>query len=1172
VSSTTNGSLTLNTDGSFTYTPNSNFNGTDAFTYLTNDGTLDSNVATVTLTVNAVNDAPVAVDDTFMVDEDNTLTISAPGVLGNDTDVDSAALTALLVSSTTNGSLTLNTDGSFTYTPNSNFNGTDAFTYRTSDGADLSNVATVSLTINAVNDAPIARDDAATTDENATLIVAAPGLLFNDTDVDTGDILAVATVSGVAANVGTTFALATGALLTVNADGSYTYNPNGAFEFLDTGEAIADSFTYTARDAQGAGSNLATATIIITGVNDAPVASNDSYTTNEDTPLTITAPGVLFNDVDVEGDSLAALLVTGPANGLLVLNADGSFSYIPNADFNGSDAFTYRASDGTDNSNVATVTLLVTAVDDNNAPTAHDDSFTVAEDGTLTVTAPGVLGNDTDADNDTLTAALVTGPAFGSLVFGTDGSFSYVPNADFFGADSFTYRANDGEDDSSAATVTLTVTAVNDAPLANDDSATTTEDQPVTIAALANDADVDNALFVAAFSQGVNGTVVQNADGTFTYTPAPDFNGTDSFTYTLDDGEFTDTATVTITVNAVNDAPAGIDDTAATGEDTPVTIAVLANDTDIEGDTLTVAAFTDADHGAVVLNLDDTFTYTPNPNYFGPDAFSYAVSDGNGGFDTATVFLTVSPVNDAPVANDDALAAVEDTPVTYAAAQLLANDLDVEDDTLIIASVTSGAGGTAILNGDGTVSFTPDAGFTGTASFTYTASDGSLLSNVATVLVAVQEAGGDGAIDVEKYVKLSGDRHKGNEGVGNGEDPPPPGHDFNQNDGPGTSPGNPGSKGGQGHDDHDHDDHDHDDHDHDGHDHDGHDHGHGPRPGHGGGFGLDADSGPGLIAGAGEAIVFTYVLTNPGTVAIANVTLVDDNETPGAPEDDFRPDPLLRKGYNVGDSDRDGLLDPGEAWIYTWSTLVTEGQHVNIATATGATVEGGSTVSDSDAAYWLGVDREDASIGNFVWDDRDRDGIQDRDEKGIKGVTVKLLDGDGTVVATRVTDKRGFYHFTDLASGTYTVVVTESNFAHGGALAGWQASPQDRGSSDVKDSDGDPVTHRSQAIVLAAGQQNSSVDFGFKAPAHDDDCGKPDHDDKGHDRDHDGRGHDYRDDWDNRHGPADHHERDGDNDRGKDKNRIDWSDCFRPAYSNPYGHDGKRGGDWTFSFDRRGKK
>ena len=193
-----------------------------------------------------------------------------------------------------------------------------------------------------------------------------------------------------------------------------------------------------------------------TGVNDAPVAVDDAYSTAEDTVLVVPAPGVLGNDGDADGDPLSAALVGGPANGTLVLNADGSFTYAPNANFVGTDSFTYTASDGTATSNTATVTITVTAVND--APVAIDDAYTIPDESVLVVPAPGVLGNDTDAEGDPLLASLVSGPSSGTVVLVANGSFTYTPQT--VGTFAFVYRATDPSGASDDATVTITVTEV----------------------------------------------------------------------------------------------------------------------------------------------------------------------------------------------------------------------------------------------------------------------------------------------------------------------------------------------------------------------------------------------------------------------------------------------------------------------------------------------------------------------------------------------------------------------------------------------------------------------------------------------------------------------------------------------------------------------------------------
>jgi VCBS repeat-containing protein len=355
----------------------------------------------------------------------------------------------------------------------------------------------------------------------------------------------------------------------------------------------------------------------------------------------------------------------------------------------------------------------------------------------------GVLANDTDVENDLLLGAtLVAGPANGTLAWRGDGTFSYIPNPNFHGTDSFTYRTNDGRADSNVATVTITVNAVNDPPVADDDDASTDEDTGVTIAVLSNDTDVDgDILAVSSITQPSHGTATINADGTITYTPAANYNGPDSFTYSASDGNGgTDAATVSLTVRPVNDAPVAVDDTATTDEDSAATIAVLANDSDVDGDALSPILASGPSHGSVVLNADGTFTYTPNTNYNGADSFTYRASDGTLSSNVATVMIDIRPVNDAPSAANDNYATDQGQVLDVPAAGVLANDTDVDGDALTAVLVGGPTNGTLTLFANGSFRYTPNAGFTGTDTFTYRASDGALESNLATVSILVSPA------------------------------------------------------------------------------------------------------------------------------------------------------------------------------------------------------------------------------------------------------------------------------------------------------------------------------------------------------------------------------------------------------------------------------------------------
>ncbi|WIX33732.1 Ig-like domain-containing protein [Salinicola sp. JS01] len=796
VSGAQNGSVVLNADGTITFTPAADYNGNASFTYTVSDGQGGTDTATVGVRVTPVNDAPVAGDDNadptaandaLTTTEDTALTITPATLLSNDRDVDGDSLTITSVSGAQNGSVVLNADGTITFTPAADYNGNASFTYTVSDGQGGTDTATVGVRVTPVNDAPVAGDDnadptaandALTTTEDTALTITPATLLSNDRDVD-GDSLTITSVSG-----------AQNGSVVLNADGTITFTPAADYN----GNA---SFTYTVSDGQG-GTDTATVGVRVTPVNDAPVAgddnadptaANDALTTTEDTALTITPATLLSNDRDVDGDSLTITSVSGAQNGSVVLNADGTITFTPAADYNGNASFTYTVSDGQGGTDTATVGVRVTPVndapvagDDNADPTAANDALTTTEDTALTITPATLLSNDRDVDGDSLTITSVSGAQNGSVVLNADGTITFTPAADYNGNASFTYTVSDGQGGTDTATVGVRVTPVNDAPVAGDDNAdptaandalTTTEDTALTITPatlLSNDRDVDgDSLTITSVSGAQNGSVVLNADGTITFTPAADYNGNASFTYTVSDGQGgTDTATVGVRVTPVNDAPVAGDDNAdptaandalTTTEDTALTITpatLLSNDRDVDGDSLTITSVSGAQNGSVVLNADGTITFTPAADYNGNASFTYTVSDGQGGTDTATVGVRVTPVNDAPVARADTGTTGENTILNVSAVQgVLANDSDVDGGTLSVSAVNGVAGsvgqaiagsngGTFTLNADGSYSFNPGtafdrlaAGQQDTTQVSYTVSDGQGGSAISTLTVTV---------------------------------------------------------------------------------------------------------------------------------------------------------------------------------------------------------------------------------------------------------------------------------------------------------------------------------------------------------------------------------------------------------------------------------------------------
>ncbi len=386
------------------------------------------------------NTLPTANDDTYTLPEDaSILQVFVPanlGVLVNDTDAEGDGLTAVLVTEPQHGTLVLSANGSFSYDSDPDFFGTDSFTYTANDFRP-SAPATVTLEVTPQYDPAVANADQYKLLSGTVLHVdAGSGLLNNDLNPDQ-----VALQVEVATPV-------TAGSLTLNPDGSFDYDPQGF-----AGRA---RFDYHIKDGTGI-SQPATVTLI---VNTPPEAVDDAFQVNEDTLLITTpATGLLANDVDAERDALTATLISDASHGTVTLATDGTFNYAPEANYFGSDEFTYQVADGEDNSNVATVRLTVNSVND--APTAAADTYFTLANTSLTIPpTAGVLQNDQDIESQPLVARLVQDVSQGRLTMNTNGSFSYVPPADFTGVATFSYRADDGQDQSDPTTVQIAINSL----------------------------------------------------------------------------------------------------------------------------------------------------------------------------------------------------------------------------------------------------------------------------------------------------------------------------------------------------------------------------------------------------------------------------------------------------------------------------------------------------------------------------------------------------------------------------------------------------------------------------------------------------------------------------------------------------------------------------------------
>ncbi len=532
-------------------------------------------------------------------------------------------------------------------------------------------------------------------------------VLGNDADPEAGPL----TVAGVTQGAK--------GFVAVNPDGTVAYTPNAG----ETGE---DTFTYYVTDVHG-GEAAATVTVTIAPLSHAPVANDDAVSVDEDGMAYVE---VLSNDSDPDDDFLSVESVTQGTHGSVSINPDNTVKYTPAPNYNGADSFTYTVTDGTGETDMATVTVTVSEVND--PPVAVDDVMTTNEDtnGTL-----NVFTNDSDAENEALTALSVTYSDHATAFLATNGDLVYQPKANYNGPDVVFYTFRDSRGATATGTVTITVTPVNDAPVASADSTSVAEDGTVNVSVLTNDTDVDNdTLTVASVMQGAGGVVSINPDNTVKYTPAANFHGSDSFTYTMSDGNGgTSTATVTVTITPVNDAPVANADSASVAEDDRVDVAVLSNDTDPENNTLTVTAVTQGAHGTVSIMPNNTVRYGPASNYNGSDSFTYTASDGNGGTATASVTMTITPVNDAPVAVNDTATVAAGSAVTIS---VRANDVDVDGQTLTITAVTQGTRGSVTINAGQTVTYTATL-FVGNDSFTYTVSDGAGGTATATVTVTL---------------------------------------------------------------------------------------------------------------------------------------------------------------------------------------------------------------------------------------------------------------------------------------------------------------------------------------------------------------------------------------------------------------------------------------------------
>jgi hypothetical protein len=747
-------------EGAVQYEHTSTTTQDDTFDFTVTDQGGSGLAATGTFTVTiTTNSPPTAQADTFATDEDETLVVAdaANGVLTNDSDPDRDDLQASLVTNPSDGSLTLNGDGTFTYDPAPNVNGSDQFDYRAGDGAGGADTTSVTLIIRAVNDTPqVATNDGLTLDEGASKTISASVLDVSDPDDDASAL--TYTVESVPANGtlrsdGTT--LSSGDTFTQAAvnSGTLAYAHDGS-------ETTSDSFDFSVADDGGASTETATFSITVTPVNDTPVlATNAGRTVAEGADSLLTTQQLQVTDAESGPSALTYTVETRPANGALIAGGDtlangGTFSqanvndstvvYAHDGSETTSDSFDLSVTDeGGASTETATFSITVTPVND--APTvATNDGLTLDEGASKTISASVLDVSDPDDDASALTYTVESVPANGTLRSdGTtlssgdtftqaavnSGTLAYAHDGSETTSDSFDFSV---ADDDGAATGTtsfsISISLVNASPVASDDAYTTDEDETLVVAdaangLFANDSDPDgDDLQASIVTNPSDGNLTLNGDGTFTYEPATNFNGSDRFAYRAGDGAGgADTAAVDLTIRAVNDTPAvTVNDTLSLDEAATITIQqslLSASDVESGPANLTYQLTTAPTNGTLTvsgdtLNVDGTFTqadinggaftYAHDGSETTSDRFDVVVTDQNGlSTDTARVPIDITPVNNTPVlATNAGRTVAEGADSLLTTQQLQVTDAESGPSALTYTVETRPANGALIAGGD----------------------------------------------------------------------------------------------------------------------------------------------------------------------------------------------------------------------------------------------------------------------------------------------------------------------------------------------------------------------------------------------------------------------------------------------------------------------------------------
>ncbi|MCS0041307.1 tandem-95 repeat protein [Vibrio parahaemolyticus] len=680
-----NGTVSVNPDGSVTYTPNDNYHGTDSFTYIVTSGGV-SESTTVSVDVTPVNDAPVAKDDIATTQEDTAVTID---VLPNDSDVDGDKLSIESASVPKEQGTVEVVNGKLVFTPAENFNGDAEITYTVTDG-QLTDEAKVTVTVNPVNDAPTIKVDAveSITEDAVSIDTVVAALTVRDTDTPE-DQLAVSLEN----NSNGYFVLVGNEVKLTQAGVDAVNNDELNLKDLTISASVSDGVNPTANDSDS---------LIVNRVNDAPTIKVDAVEsiTEDAVSIDTVVAALTVRDTDTPEDQLAVSLENN-SNGYFVLVGNevkltqAGVDAVNNDELNLKDlTISASVSDGVNPTANDSDSLIVNRVND--APTVENaiaDQELSEDFATYTIDL-----NDAFKDSDSALNFSVSGNS-NVLVSIENGIATISPTADWNGSETLTFTATDPSGESISQRMDFTVASVADIVA---DKATVVEDTPTIIKVLGNDTFEGDGKVVSldANNGPANGTVSVNPDGSVTYTPNDNYHGTDSFTYIVTSGGVSESTTVSVDVTPVNDAPVAKDDIATTQEDTAVTIDVLSNDTDVDGDKLSIQSATVPEAQGKVEIVDGKLVFTPAENFNGHAEITYTVTDGQL-TDEAKVTVTVNPVNDAPTIKVDAVESITEDAVNTdtVVATLTVRDTDTSEDQLTV-SLENNSNGYFVLVGN----------------------------------------------------------------------------------------------------------------------------------------------------------------------------------------------------------------------------------------------------------------------------------------------------------------------------------------------------------------------------------------------------------------------------------------------------------------------------------------